>query len=244
MDYTKTSPAQAANFLAEYYDAAEMETPIRDAIMHFVGIEVARKQKQLAGITEELKNLRARVAHQRKQLEKQGRLIGWYRDAVDAQQSIENEYKKAMASLVNQIVLSSPLDDHGHDLKRNAAFIEAKTLVDRDSIHFPFCLLLRQPFDIGEESIREMERQGREEQAGKTEDQKALESLTRKLSDIAQKQIAMLKEMTPEERARFARAYSADGAWSRRSITTFAPSGLPRSVVDAEHQGIGEVPHA
>jgi len=38
--------------------------------------------------------------------------------------------RSALIDLVNQITKTNPVDDHGHDLKMNAAYIKAVKLLD------------------------------------------------------------------------------------------------------------------
>lgn len=85
MNFENMSPAQAADEILEGWTTCDyIRSQIRDAIIYFSQKEVERKQKKLATVNEELRNLRARVANQRKQLARQGRLIQWQKDAIEA----------------------------------------------------------------------------------------------------------------------------------------------------------------
>jgi hypothetical protein len=45
----------------------------------------------------------------------------------------ETRTRDLLADLVNQIDKSNPVDDHGHDLKRNLAFIAARDFLRHQS---------------------------------------------------------------------------------------------------------------
>jgi hypothetical protein len=48
------------------------------------------------------------------------------------QTGITQVYKDALERLVQQIALCKPVDEHGHDFRMNAAYVEAKELLGHD----------------------------------------------------------------------------------------------------------------